>query len=373
MASTASSSQRSTSRDVSHDPASVAAAAARFDGSAGYLNACSLGLPPRQVVDALATDMAEWSRGMVTPDSYAVVVERARVRFSRIVSCDTDMVAIGSQTSVIVSLFADAVPPGAEVLCVDGDFSSVVYPFLVAAPARGYSVRHVRLEDLAASICSRTAIVAFSLVQSSDGAIAHSRAIREAARAHDALTVCDLTQAAGAMPVSAGDFDATITSAYKWLMCPRGVAFLTVNERAAAAIQPRQAGWYAGRDVMRSFYGPTMRLAESARRFDVSPAFSAWVGADAALAFLEHFDLDAVWAHDVALGDAFAAGIGHPTRGRAIVTLQDDGGVALQAARSAGLRVTAPEGHLRVSFHLWNTHEDVERAVDAVRGSGWGG
>lgn len=351
-------------------PLAVEDAAAHFKGGDGYLNACSLGLPPSTVVTALAEDAADWEAGLVTPRSYSLHVERARARFARLVGCNIEKVAIGSQTSVIVSLFAAAVPTGAEVLCVDGDFSSMVYPFLVAAAAQGYTVRHVPLDELASQIGPRTAVVAFSLVQSLDGAIADAAAIREAARLHGALTVCDLTQAAGAMPVSANDFDATITSAYKWLMCPRGVSFLTLNERAAAQLQPRHAGWYAGHEVTKSFYGPAMTLARTARRFDVSPAFSAWVGADAALAFLERIDITAVWAHDVALGDAFAVGVGSETRGRAIVTLEDREGVAFDAACSAGLRVTAPEGRLRVSFHVWNTSDDVHRAVAAVRGSG---
>lgn len=351
--------------------ARVGEAAVHFDGGRGYLNACSLGIPPRSVAQVLQEDTAAWLAGQVTPGGYRMTVEETRLRFARLLSCSASEVAIGSQTSVIASLFAAAVPPGAEVLCVEGDFSSMVYPFLVAARVGGYTVRHVPVDEIADSVTARTALISFSLIQSVDGTVADAAAIRAAAAAHGALTLCDLTQAAGAIPVAARDFDATITNAYKWLMCPRGVVFLTIGERAASVLRPLHAGWYAGRDIADSFYGPSMDLADDARRFDVSPAFSAWVGANAALEFLEQFDIGEVWNHDVALADAFAEGIGSSTRGRSIVTVDDPEGLAFAALRRAGMQATAPAGRLRVSFHIWNTPSDVHLAVSALDASGY--
>ena len=55
-------------------------------------------------------------------------------------------VAIGSQASALVGVVAASVPDGAEVLAVDGDFASVVFPFLAHAD-RGVTVRHVPLES----------------------------------------------------------------------------------------------------------------------------------------------------------------------------------------------------------------------------------
>ena len=62
---------------------------------------------------------------------------------------------------------------------------------------------------------------------------------------------------------------------------------------------PLQAGWYAGDDVWRSTYGPAMNLAPNARRFDVSPAWQAWIGAEQSLALFAGLDLAEVWAHTV--------------------------------------------------------------------------
>jgi selenocysteine lyase/cysteine desulfurase len=108
--------------------------------------------------------------------------------------------------------------------------------------------------------------VAFSAVQMSTGEVADLEAVRAAAADVGAITLCDATQAVGWLPLGAGDFDATVCGAYKWLMSPRGSAFLTVSDRLLAKAVPHSAGWYAGEDVHASYFGPPLRLASSSRR-----------------------------------------------------------------------------------------------------------
>ena len=186
----------------------------------------------------------------------------------------TSWVAVHAQTSVVASLVASALPDGAEVVLPEGDFTSVVFPFLVHAD-RGVRVRQVPLAGLADAVRPSTTLVAFSMAQSSNGELADVEAVRGAAAAHGALTFCDLTQAAGWIPCRAGDFDVTSCSAYKWLCHPRGTAYLTARPEVWDRLRPLHAGWYAGESRWDAVYGPQMVLAHDARRFDVSPA---WLG-----------------------------------------------------------------------------------------------
>ena len=82
---------------------------------------------------------------------------------------------------MFAGLIAAAVPDGAEVLCVEGDFSSMVLPF--AHAGRGIRLRIAPLDGLADAITADTWLVAFSLVQSATGEVADAAAIRAAARA----------------------------------------------------------------------------------------------------------------------------------------------------------------------------------------------
>lgn len=340
------------------------AAVAEFGEPRGYLAVASIGIPPRRAVDALAVDLQALSEGWRDPQGYDAGIERARASFGTLVHLPVARIAQGSQTSVLASQVAAAVPPGSEVLCIDGDFSSIMFPFLQRPDL---NVRTVPLAALADSITDATWLVVFSLVQSATGEVSDGAAIAEAAARHGAYTMCDFTQAAGVLPVDARPYDITVTHTYKWLCSPRGVAFMTLSERFEDLMTPYQAGWYAGADVWRSTYGPAMNLAPDARKFDVSPAWQAWIGAEQSLALFSELDMAEVWAHTASLGDALCEAVGIPAQHRPIVTWPDSSGDDLGKLMSAGIRCSGRAGRLRASFHLWNDLSDVDAVARALR------
>ncbi len=201
---------------------------AAFAGGRSYLAACTVGLPTHSTRAAVLADLDASAEGRASAAEYTAVVERSRGSFARLVGVDPARIAIGSQASVFAGLIAASVPDGAEVLCVEGDFSSMVLPF--AHAGRGIRLRTAPLDALADSVTADTWLVAFSLVQSATGQVADAAAIRAAATRHGARTLCDATQAIGWMPVDAADFDAVICHAYKWLCAPRGVAFMAIGD-----------------------------------------------------------------------------------------------------------------------------------------------
>ncbi|TPW70808.1 aminotransferase class V-fold PLP-dependent enzyme [Schumannella sp. 10F1B-5-1] len=341
----------------------LATAAAEFAGATGYLAAATSGLPPRAAVQALTDDLAEWTAGRRDAVGYDRVVAATRASYARLVGVAPERVAIGSQTSALVSLIAAAAPRGAEIVLPHGDFSSLVFPFQVRPDLQ---VRTVPLDELADAIRPTTWLAAFSVVQSATGAVAPIAAITAAARAAGALTLADLTQAAGVLPVDATLFDATVCHSYKWLCAPRGVAFLTITPELAERVSPAQAGWYAGDDVWASCYGPSIHLASDARRFDVSPAWEAWVGAEHSIGLFAQLDIAEVWTHASGLGDALARELGCTPQQQAIVTWPDPDGAALAALGAAGLRASGRAGRVRLAFHLWNTRADVDAAAAAL-------
>ena len=345
--------------------AALETAIRQFREPRGYLAVASIGLPPESALTALRTDLAAWEAADRDPAGYDPVIARTRASFARLVGVDPGRVAIGSQTSVFASIVAAAAPDGAEVLLPHGDFTSIVFPFLQQQPR--IRVRVVPLDGLADAIADDTWLVGFSLVQSATGAVADEDALVAAAARHGARTFCDVTQAAGVHPVDAGRYDLVVCHAYKWLCSPRGVAFLAMTERMQEQLRPVQAGWYAGDDPWHSVYGPEMHLAADARRFDVSPAWQAWIGAEQAIALFAGLDVAEVWELTAGLGDALCDGLGIPPQHQAIVTWPDPDGGDLGTLIDAGIRISGRAGRLRASFHLWNTEDDVAAVLRALR------
>lgn len=345
----------------------IAHARDAFAGGRGYLAACTTGLPTRATRAAMIVDLNEAAAGRPNAARYQAVAERARAHFASLVRVSPDRVAIGSQTSVLASLIAASLPDGAEVLVPDRDFSSMVLPFVHAG--RGIRVRAVPLDGLVDAIRPGTDLVAFSIVQSATGEVADADAIVAAAASCGARTLCDATQAVGWLPVDASRFDALVCHAYKWLCAPRGVAFLALRDEFAATLRPVHAGWYAGSDPWSSCYGGEVELAADASRFDVSPAWQAFVGAEPALELFAGLDRDELYAYTTGLAAAFRERLGlpEPSHPSAIVTWEDPDGADLARLAAAGIVASGRDGRARVAFHIFNDASDVDLAARALR------
>jgi selenocysteine lyase/cysteine desulfurase len=329
----------------------------------GWLNTASYGLPPRPAWEALQAALADWRVGRTPWKEWDESTGRSRAAFARLIGVDEADVAVGSVVSQLLAPVAAAVPNGARVLVPEGDFASTVFPWM-AQGGRGVQVRAVPLDKLAEAIDAGTYLVAFSLVQSADGTVARYGDIVAAARSYGALVVLDATQACGWLEFDAAAADVVVVGAYKWLMSPRGSAFAYLSPRIRERMTPSAAGWYAGEDVHASYYAPPMRLATSARRFDISPAWFSYVGTAPALEVVEQIGVATIGAHNTRLANRFRTGLGRPPGDSAIVTVDVPGAEDKLAA--AGVRAAVRAGRVRASFHIYNTDADVDLALQAL-------
>ncbi|SDS90882.1 aminotransferase class V-fold PLP-dependent enzyme [Actinopolymorpha singaporensis] len=342
----------------------IATAQDLFDAEPGWLNTASFGLPPRPAWDALQSALEGWRRGTTGSEPWHDATQRAREGFARLVGAPAADVAIGSTTSGLLAPVAAALPAGSRVVVPDVEFTSNLFPWMVHAD-RGVEVVTVPVEELVQSVDRRTTVVAFSAVQSATGQVAEFDRLVEVAHDAGALVVVDASQAAGWLPRAWTRADVVVASAYKWLMAPRGAAFGYLAPSVRERLRPIQAGWFAGQDVASSFYGPPLRLARDARRFDVSPAWFSYVGAAPALDLLLDLGVGRVHDHDVRLANRFREGLGLPAGDSAIVSAELPGGD--ERLTAAGIRAGLRNGRVRVSFHLYSTEDDVDRAVEALR------
>jgi selenocysteine lyase/cysteine desulfurase len=343
----------------------IAKAQELFDPQPGWLDTASYGLPPRPAWDALQEALADWRIGRGHWRPWGDDAIRASEAFARLVAVPISDVTTGAQVSQLLGLIASSLPTGSRVLVPVEEFTSNLFPWLVQGQ-RGVDVRTVPARELVDTIDDDTDLVAFSLVQSSSGEIADLDAIVAAAAHVGATTVVDATQACGWLPVDASQVDALVCGTYKWLLSPRGTAFLVTRPELRERIIPSQSGWWAGEDPHTSYYGPPLRLAADARRLNISPAWFNWVAAAPALELIEQVGVAEIHEHNVALANRFRSGLGLPSAGSAIVSVDVSG--AEERLNAAGVRAAVRGGRLRASFHLYTTEADVDLALDALVG-----
>jgi selenocysteine lyase/cysteine desulfurase len=334
-----------------------------FDVAPGYLNTASIGVPPTDVSQTVIEAVASWSRGLDQPERFDSPVATARNGFARLVGVPTERVAIGTTVSQVVGLVAASVPDGAKVLVARGEFTSVTFPF-AAQRHRGVEVTEAGLAEIPDRAAEHD-VVAVSVVQSRDGSIVDLDALRDAVAAGSTRVLLDTTQAAGWMPLRLDWADWVVGSSYKWLLSPRGAAWLAVHPDVMADMRPHGANWYAGEDPWDTAYGLPLRLATGVRALDLSPTWLAHCGAAVATARLAGLDMAEVRQHCAGLADEFRAALGMPPAGSAIVSVEVPD--AMPRLEAAGVRASARAGKARVSFHLYNTLDDVDRAAHALR------
>jgi selenocysteine lyase/cysteine desulfurase len=329
------------------------------------LNTASYGLPPKPAWDALQAALEDWRSGRTSWEQWGEPGEEARASFARLLGVPVESVAIAANVSTLVGLVAASIPDGSRVLAPDVEFTSILFPFLVQE-SRDVSVRLVPAADLPGEIDEGVDVVAFSAVQMASGEVADLAAIAAAAAEHDVMTVVDATQALGWLPFDGTRFDIVVAHAYKWLMSPRGTAFMSIRPDRMDRVVPHAAGWYGGDDPLATFFGPPLRLATSARRLDTSPAWFMWVATAPSLATIERIGVPAIHEHDLALANTFRAGLGLEPSDSAIVFCDVEG--AADRLTAAGIQAAVRGGRLRTSWHVYNTPGDVERALDVLSG-----
>ncbi|ARE77103.1 MULTISPECIES: aminotransferase class V-fold PLP-dependent enzyme [unclassified Streptomyces] len=343
---------------------------AEFAHTTTYLNTAKCGVVPRSAVAAVHELAEAAGAGLPTGFGDFDRVNAARAAFARLVGVGADRVSVGSAVSTHVGLVAASLPSGAEVLCPEGEFSSLINPFV----ARGdLKMRFAPLESLAEAVGPDTALVPVSVVQSADGRTADLAAVRAATTAHGARMLVDASQAAGWLPFDASPYEYTVAVGFKWLLGVRGASYLTVSREAQHTLTPLHAGWVPAVADGDATYGPMSGLAPGAWRFDESPAFLAYHASELSLALLERIGIDAVHAHDTALAARYRAGLarlGHePVPGDAAIVSVPGLAGRQPALEAAGIATSARAGLLRASFHLYNTEADVDRLLDVLSAS----
>ncbi|MCJ0949983.1 aminotransferase class V-fold PLP-dependent enzyme [Rhodococcus sp. ARC_M8] len=334
-----------------------------FIGAPGFLNSATYGLPSRRQRESLQTSLMSWEKGELDILQFDTSVVNARVAFAQLAGVPSECVTMGGSVSSLLGLFAAALPDGARVATVTGEFTSVSAPFAAQA-RRGITVTVLAPQELEER-AGEFDVVAVSLIQSADGRLLDTARLQASTRDKNTRVAIDVTQAMGWMKLNVAWADLVVGASYKWLLSPRGAAWMSISPDLAADLIPHFASWYSSETPWSNTYQFPPLLAEDARRFDISPSWFTLLGAGIAMPWLASLDMASVQKHCVQLANHVREAVGQPVADSAILALDIPGATARLEA--AGIRAAVRAGRIRVSFHIYNTTDDAEALVDALR------
>jgi serine---pyruvate transaminase len=198
--------------------------------------------------------------------------------------------------------------------------------------------------------------VAFATLSETSTGIVHDvRAIAEVARRHDVILVVDAVSGLGAAELrqDAWGVDVVVAGSQKALMCPPGLAFASVSERALEFAGGRPGGRYYfdwGKSAKSQLKGAS----------PFTPAVPLFLGLDVALDLIEQEGIEDVLARHALLARATRAGVaamglelyGDPDERSSVVTAIElpgdvDGGKVPGGLRKLGITANGGQDHLK--------------------------
>jgi selenocysteine lyase/cysteine desulfurase len=353
-----------------------------------YVNSCSQGALSIAVEAALASYVESWHAGGSPWEDWVAQVEQLRSRVAAAIGADTDELAVMPSASVAISTIATALSFDDErptVVLGEFEFPTMAHVWLAQQP-RGAEIAWVHsrgetlpVEAYAAQINDRTRIVPVTHVCFRNGYRADVPRLAAMCRERGALVFLDDYQQTGTAPLDVHDLDVDflVTGALKYLLGPSGVAFLYVRRTLLEQLRPLVTGWF-GRANPFAFAPDRLDWSSTARRFEagtppVPNAYAAAAGID----LLQQVGFDVVEGQIANLVDRFISGArergfelltpGDPARRGPLVVLRAlDAAEVVRRLDRRGIIASARGNGVRVSFHAYNTHDDVDAVLRAL-------
>jgi cysteine desulfurase / selenocysteine lyase len=379
-----------------------------------YLDNASTAHKPRAVLAAVDAfyerDNANVHRGLHALSTRATeAFEAARARVARYLGApDPATLVFTRGTTEAVNLVAQSwgtaqLRPGDEILLTEMEHHSNLVPWQLAAARAGATVRFLPvrgadaeggldLDQLDAYLTPRTRLFAFTHASNTLGIANPAAELCARARAVGALTLVDAAQSIGHAPVDVQTLgcDFLVFSGHK--MCaPTGIGALYGRKALLDTLPPWQGG--GGMIEKVEFEASTWKPAPE--RFEAgTPDIAGAIGLAAACDYLDAVGRPAIAAHDhklAALAHAALATLPGirilgPRLGQErtavlsfafpgvhahdLVTLADQHGVALRGGHHCNMPLMKKLGLVstaRASFYLYNTEDEIERLVTALR------
>ena len=376
-----------------------------------YLNTCSLGARSERSRARLEAFLADWDElgARAWYRRWLGELNALRDDFGAILGVAGSEISLAPNVSSALAVVASAVDPihrgdraaldrlraagvaagsrpRTRVVTTALDFPTVGHQWLARAPV-GVEVvivpsadgTTVALEDFAAAIDERTALVATGHVYFTTGAMNDTAALGRLCHQSGALLLVDAYQATGIVPtdLSASEVDIYVSGTLKWLFGGPGTAFLRVRPALLDALRPTTTGWFSSARQF-AFAVDELELAADGRRYELgTPSVPSAAIARGGTELVREIGVDRLGERTRDLGELFIcladeAGLAvravrDPARRGGIVAVAvDDPKPVVDALAAEGIIVDFRPGIVRCSPAFYNTEEEVRLVVERL-------
>ena len=368
-------------------------------------NAATTLQKPPQVVDAVVQAMGSFGNSARGTHEGALAASRiiydTRCKLASLFGCKrADHVAFTcNSTEALNAAIHGCIRSGEHVISTDLEHNSVLRPLYRLEAEENVSVSFVPADkrgnidyaDFERLLCPETRAVVCTHASNLTGNVLDLARIGAFTHAHGLLFIVDASQSAGVLPIDMEKMhiDVLCFTGHKSLMGPQGTGGLCVRE--GVDIRP----WKVGGTGVQTY--SAAQPAQMPTRLEAGTLNGHGIaGLGASLDFLRETGIDTIHAHETALLRRFVAGAreipgvtlyGDFDRERTAVAalniagldsgevsdiLAEDYGIATRPGAHCAPRLhralgTEEQGAVRFSFGWYNTEEEVDEALRAVR------
>ncbi len=357
-----------------------------------YMISNSLGAMPRKAARSLADYADTWAaRGVrAWEERWWEMAGEVGNKVAKIVGAPDGSVSMHDNVTTAQMVALSCLKPQGrrrKIVCSAADFPSMVRLYR-AQEDLGFELRVVSAGDdlnvgedrLAEAIDEDTLLAAFSHVLFRTSFIVDPRPVVERARRVGALTMLDVYQSAGVVPldVTALGVDFATGGCLKWLCGGPGNGFLYTRPDLLRSLAPRFTGWLALAHPFAFEIDAGEMREDAMRMMNGTPPVPAYYAAIPGLDIIREVGVDRIRARSLRMTKRLLDlvdehGWRTPTSRdprRVAGTVAIDVPDALPASRALNARDVLvdhrPRVGIRVSPHFYNTFEELDRLVETL-------
>ncbi len=351
-----------------------------------YLNTGASGPSPRRIVTAVTDYHRHHKFDAPCGDGMYPVAsetrERVREQFAPFIGATPEEIALTKNTVEGINHVAGALDwePGDVVVRTDLEHPAGKLPWERLEDLADIEVRELAtergrldLDDLQDAVADAR-LLCLSSLSWNFGTRLPIGDIVDIAHDADTLVLVDAVQSPGQVPVDVTEWgaDFVVGSGHKWLLGAWGSGFLYIDRDHLDDLYPRRIGYFS---VDRDAPGERYTYAPDASRFELgTTALGPYVGLAESVDLFGELGMDTVQSRIERLTGRLKEGLGDRLLSpreyeSGLVAFEADDPEATAARLSdAGVQIRPiPDPHAcRVSVHVFNTAEDIDRLLDSL-------